>query len=628
MEPHSRTPGTTESRRTATKSLDIVAFVFRRVFYIIPLGVIVFLPLAFVATKLGSSYYEAEGTIRLSRASAPILTADEQSINTYYYSYMNTQVHYLKRPEIIKAALATLPPEQQELFPLTVVRRNLEVEPVPGTHLIGLKLKSEHREGLSELIEAIMACYIESVAVEAEQINTERLGFLRTEEARLANTLSTAQAELNAITQRLETGTFSEEFNPFRAKLKILQESYLAAMLERRAKENELNALLKGNAHALESRQTRERVQQVVAVAKETETQLKRDVDELLPRAAERSAELLNGEAIKTHVESIDQNLSRVRNRIFDLSLESKLPIRVSIANHSIPPEKPTDSSIPKLLAVCFLIAFGTVGALFFAYDALDDRIRTSEDLEHAIGVMPFRPIPRCNLKKSQALYPFARVTIDYPESVVAVAIRALAMRLWREHTERGARSAFFTGIDAGNGTTQVLLNVACTMTQFCEKILVVEANPHKPVMADIVLPGGKTARLQEHLSGKCTLDECVITDRERGIDVLPCAPGRTPDISSANFAALLDTLKTKYDFVLVDTPPVLGNDLPELMAYCADVGVIVVEGDYSFFQDVRLALDCLCRLEVPAVIAALNWGGHPPRPWLARWDKVFRGKA
>jgi len=90
----------------------------------------------------------------------------------------------------------------------------------------------------------------------------------------------------------------------------------------------------------------------------------------------------------------------------------------------------------------------------------------------------------------------------------------------------------------------------------------------------------------------------------------------------------LLDTLKARYDFVLVDTPPVLSNDLPELLAYCADVAVIVVEGDYSLFLDVRRALDCLCRLEVPAVIAALNWGGHPRRPWITRWDKVFRGKA
>jgi len=399
-------------------------------------------------------------------------------------------------------------------------------------------------------------------------------------------------------------------------------------MLERRAKENALNALGPGNARALESRQALARAQQEVAVARATEDQLKRDVDDLLPKAAERSAELLRGSATKTHAESVEQNLRRVQNRIFDLSLQSKSPVRVSIASHAIAPEKPSDSNIPKLLAVCFLLAFGTVAGLFFAYDALDDRIRTTEDLEHAIGVMPFRPIPHCNLKKSQAAFPFARVTLDYPESMVAVAIRALTMRLWREHTERGARAAFFTAIDAGSGTTEVLLNVACTMTQFCDKVLVLEANPHNPVMAEIVQPSGKTDRLQEHLSGKCTLDDCIITDRERQIDLLPCAPGRTPDISSANFAALMDTLKTRYDFILVDTPPVLGNDLPELLAYCADVGVVLVEGDYSFFQDVRKALDCLCRLEVPAVIAALNWGGHPRRPWITRWDKIFRGKA
>ncbi len=610
------------------KPFDVIHFALRRVLPSILLGTLLFLPLAWLAVKFSSSYYEAEGLIRLTRAIAPLLAGgDQPSIDGYYHTYVNTQVHFLTKEETLKKTLDALPADVRAAFSVKFLEKRLQAHPVMGTHLIEVALEAGQREGVAEVINGVMQTYIDSARQESEDSNQKRLAYLRTESAKLKREQAEAQDELNRITTQLQTGVFEETYNPYRAKLKLLQEAHIKAKTDVELKEAILGQTrpprADGRRLPLEVEKARRKAQAELDAARRSEQNLRAEIAAIEELAARRSAELLHGQETKDRLTKITENVERLEQRIFDLTLESKQPTRASIESWAVPPEKPSGSNLPKLLVVCLVLAYGSVAGLFLLYDATDNRIRGTRDLKNALGAEPFRPIPHCRMSGGRGRFPLSRVTLDYPRSNVAIALRGLALRLNQERERHGAKVAMFTAVEEGAGTTAILLNTACVMTRFCEKILVIEANTDRPDLSNRVNTTHVPGTLQHAISGGKPLAECVARDEDRGVDVLLAGEEQTAALPSQHFEALIDSARAQYDFVLIDSAPILESDVTECVAHRADASVLVVEGDYSFYRDVRRVMQFIFRLEVPVLIGVLNWGGHPRRPWFCRLGKL-----
>lgn len=103
---------------------------------------------------------------------------------------------------------------------------------------------------------------------------------------------------------------------------------------------------------------------------------------------------------------------------------------------------------------------------------------------------------------------------------------------------------------------------------------------------------------LAHYLTGQNTFDEvCMETDIE-GMDIIfsgNYVPNPAELLGSENFETLMKFCREKYDYVIVDTPP-LGSVIDSaIAAKYADGAVIVIEADainYHFVQDVKKQLD------------------------------------
>ena len=76
----------------------------------------------------------------------------------------------------------------------------------------------------------------------------------------------------------------------------------------------------------------------------------------------------------------------------------------------------------------------------------------------------------------------------------------------------------------------------------------------------------------------------------------------------------LFEELKADYDYIIVDSAPILISDITEYLAVYADVGMLVIHGDRSTYSNLHFSAEILSRLELPAMAAVLNWGGKPDR--------------
>jgi capsular exopolysaccharide synthesis family protein len=169
-------------------------------------------------------------------------------------------------------------------------------------------------------------------------------------------------------------------------------------------------------------------------------------------------------------------------------------------------------------------------------------------------------------------------VAATEPGSPAAEQYRLLRTRL--EGRARGRRSQFVlvTSPGVGDGKTLTSANLALTMAQeFQHTVVLVEADMRRPTLASIF--GVQTEPgLVDVLVGAATLADALVAVPRHNLCLLPAglAAGRSTELlSSSMMARVADSLRARFDRIVIDTPPVTLADT-HVLARLAD-GVLMV---------------------------------------------------
>lgn len=351
--------------------------------------------------------------------------------------------------------------------------------------------------------------------------------------------------------------------------------------------------------------------------AKRNEEELEKEINQLIEMSGKNSAMLLQARSLELDIKHDRDKLFRIDNRIYELETESKAPLRVTIETRARTPESPAGSNIKKLLTACVALAFGSIGGLFLVIEFFDNRIRGPKNIIHALGHPPSWPISR-----APDGVDFGCVLNRAPTSACSKAIRSLANKLLREHEDHGSQVFLFTGVDQGNGTTSILVNTSKALAYYTPKILVIDG--HLPTSYS---PENGQDFNHSEVNDINTLDierffmDAVKHDAKTGIDLLTSFfPNRPDSYNSRLFREILSIAKKEYDFICVDSGPVLLDDFTEHIAVNADVAVLIILGDSTLYRDLRRTAEVLIRLEIPAMAPVLNWGGIKKKPWFEKY--------
>ncbi|HSK10122.1 MAG TPA: CpsD/CapB family tyrosine-protein kinase, partial [Vicinamibacterales bacterium] len=191
------------------------------------------------------------------------------------------------------------------------------------------------------------------------------------------------------------------------------------------------------------------------------------------------------------------------------------------------------------------------------------------------------------------------------PETVAAEQYRALRMRI--AHTENGRqyRALIVTSPTSGDGKTTTALNLALTMAQeFHKRVLIVDADLRRGRLHELLgLPA--SPGLSEVLTGEATLEEALVSLAEYHLAVLPAgSPTARPAemLGSTEMRRVVDILRTQYDRILFDTPPVVALADVGVLAPLVDGVLMVVRAG----ETTRPAIDRALREVHPAPVLGL----------------------
>lgn len=176
-------------------------------------------------------------------------------------------------------------------------------------------------------------------------------------------------------------------------------------------------------------------------------------------------------------------------------------------------------------------------------------------------------------------------------------AIKTLRTNIQFTGTE--VKSIVITSCYPNEGKSDVVFQLALEIGKMGKKVLVLDADIRRSSYISRFQVKQKTAGLSQYLSGQSGLQDIVYSTNFRDVDIIfagPAAPNPSELLAQESFASLVHTMRGKYDYVLVDTPPVGSLTDAAVVARQCDGAILVVESD---LVSRRVALKAKQQLEM-----------------------------
>ncbi len=264
---------------------------------------------------------------------------------------------------------------------------------------------------------------------------------------------------------------------------------------------------------------------------------------------------------------------------------ESQDPGNVRVISNAVVPQKPISSRAVGYLASGSLALLAAAGVIYLL-EVSDKSIKTIEEAKQLYGYGSLGAIPGVdkikvlNLPESdQALDTPKIVVRDYPSLPMSESYRMLQSNIKFSNSGQSVKSIVITSSAPEEGKSTVAANLAASMAQSGNRVLLVDANLHHPVQHRIwntANNNGLSNVIGEHLDPKMTMEEVL-----PNLDLLTSGtmtPSPATLLDSQRMRRLMDYWSEGYDFVIFDTPSLdLTADAP-IMGRMADGVLLVVK--------------------------------------------------
>jgi len=285
-----------------------------------------------------------------------------------------------------------------------------------------------------------------------------------------------------------------------------------------------------------------------------------------------------------------------VRKRIQELEMERKRPARISVAYNA------NVAAVPnKRLKYTIAMIFGSVAAGMFLAVLLsksDHSLYTPQDITKRIGARIIGTTASADYQDVLALP--QQIAVDYQ------TIRANLSLL---DGGRTPRKIVITSPGTRDGKTTFAINLATSLARSGKKVLLVDGDLRKPDIRGMLNLPVNSAGIKEVLSGR--FEDVVHFAPSAGFDVLTANSRDKLQafelLSKPDVGKNLDVIGTKYDHLIIDTPPVLAFPDALLWAKVADGVILTSFAGHTNEQDLKETLERLTQIKANVLGTILN---------------------
>jgi succinoglycan biosynthesis transport protein ExoP len=304
-------------------------------------------------------------------------------------------------------------------------------------------------------------------------------------------------------------------------------------------------------------------------------------------------------------VESSKQIYNSLLQRAKETGVSGELKSsNIRVVDPAEQPRRPISprTSLNELLA----LLTGTVLAcgLVFFFEYMDSRIKTPDEIRAHLGLAHLGLLPAMDQKDGKYPLLSGGVPANFSE-----AFRALRTNVLFSSAQEGARALVVTSTGPGEGKSMVASNLAISLAQAGQRVLLIDADMRKP-KAHEIFGFKQEPGLSNVMVGSTKASDAVRKTTISGLWVL--GAGRIPPnpaelLGSARFREFVTSLKAHFDWIIIDTPPVMAVTDSVLVANHASGVVFVVGAEMTSHHAARRAIEQLEQANAKFVGAVLN---------------------
>lgn len=249
--------------------------------------------------------------------------------------------------------------------------------------------------------------------------------------------------------------------------------------------------------------------------------------------------------------------------------------ISAQVFDRAVPPEYQFTPNKPRdaILGAAVGGLAGIAAALLIGI--LDTRVRNEEQLTQAGGVAVLGVVSRAPLLASPGVG-----VLREPLGHTAEEFRRIQSALTFANVSSRVRVLLVTSSAPGEGKSVTTVNLAMTLAEVGNSVVLIDADLRRPTIHDHVGVDGSVG-LTNVLLGEIDFELAKKNVAGTSFDALPAGdipPNPAELLTSDRMEELIGTLSKHYDFVVIDTPPILSVADANLLAPIVDGGVIVVD--------------------------------------------------
>lgn len=354
-------------------------------------------------------------------------------------------------------------------------------------------------------------------------------------------------------------------------------------------------ALANGYADAYIAVRREQAVQELVAAGDE----LRRTIDELQTRIDQLPSDDARRNGLLAQQSSLQSTIDELR---IDAALRTGGATVITPAEVPSEPVAPTPVRTTLLAALVGLVI--GLGAAF-AVDHLDDSISDAADLARVTDLPLLSVVPVERLPDARP------ISWSAPGDPSVEAYRGLRTNLQFLALDRTIRTIQVVSALPGEGKTTTAANLAVVLAQAGHWVLLVDADLRRPRLHEVFALGSSPG-LTDVLLGENPENSC----RDAGVEGAPtlrvCTAGSPPPnpselLATARTREVFGDFASRYDFVVVDSAPVLPVADSVALAASADAVLVVVQANSTADDKVGEAIERLARVGAPTVGVVLN---------------------
>jgi succinoglycan biosynthesis transport protein ExoP len=251
--------------------------------------------------------------------------------------------------------------------------------------------------------------------------------------------------------------------------------------------------------------------------------------------------------------------------------IQNKMPVRPAIAwDKAEPATSPSSPKVVLNMALGVVIGLLVGIGLAFFIEYLDTSVKTMDDVEVMLGVPVLAIIPK-NIKLLH------KCPSDVPD---AEAYRILRTNIEFNRKSADANTISMVSGGPGEGKSTTLANLAFTCAQGGYSVLIVDADLRRPTQHKIFEIGNQVG-LTNFLTANTALEDVIVPTQIENLHLMPSGilPADAVGIlNSQRMSDMIAELKTRYDIIFFDSPPILGVSDGAVLASEVDQSIIVVQ--------------------------------------------------